>query len=206
MAKFTKENVKTTAAKPAVKKSSPVNASARKPASKAAAGEAKAKFTRAIEEAKAGAQVLASEAQTRAQKLSSDAQAKAGAYKDQLSARSSDWVGEARDMADQARERAGTLARDGKARTSDALGSLGRIVADNAATIDDKLGVKYGDYARTAARSMQETAARIEAKDLNELGDDAKDFVRKSPALALGIAAVAGFFVSRLFKGGSDEA
>jgi ElaB/YqjD/DUF883 family membrane-anchored ribosome-binding protein len=53
---------------------------------------------------------------------------------------------------------------------------------------------------------MQETAAKIEAKDLNELGDDAKEFVRKSPALALGIAAVAGFLVSRLFKGGSNEA
>ena len=53
---------------------------------------------------------------------------------------------------------------------------------------------------------MQETAAKIEAKELAELGEDAKQFVRKSPGLALGIAAVAGFLVSRLFKGGSNEA
>ena len=52
-------------------------------------------------------------------------------------------------------------------------------------------------------RAMPELKAR--AKDLNELGDDAKQFVRKSPALALGIAAVAGFLVSRLFKGGSNN-
>ena len=46
----------------------------------------------------------------------------------------------------QARDRAGTLASEGKAKTSDALSSLGKIVADNAGTLDEKLGVKYGDY------------------------------------------------------------
>ena len=78
-------------------------------------------------------------------------------------------------------------------------------MADNADTIDEKLGTRYGDYARTAARSMQETAAKIEAKDIGELGEDAKEFVRKSPGLAIGIAAVAGFLVSRLFKGSSSN-
>ncbi len=106
-------------------------------------------------------------------------------------------------MAGQAKVRAGELAAEGKAKTSDALASLGKIVGDNAKVIDDKLGARYGDYARTAARSMQETAAKIEAKDLNELADDTKQFVRKSPGLALGIAALAGFVLSRVFKGSS---
>lgn len=206
---------KTTAAK---KPAAPRKPAAKKPTAAAApaTAEAKAKFAKAIEEAKAGAQVLASEAQTKAQTLtkdaqakaqalSKDAQAKAGAYKEQLSAKSEDWVGDAKELAGQAKVRAGDLAIEGKAKTSDAIASLGKIVADNAGTIDEKLGVKYGDYARTAARSMQETAAKIESKDLGELGDDAKEFVRKSPALALGIAAVAGFLVSRLFKGGSNN-
>lgn len=196
---------KTAAAK---KPAAPRKPAAKKPAAAKAApatAEAKAKFAKAIEEAKAGAQALASEAQTKAQTLTKDAQAKAGAYKEQLSAKSEDWVGDAKELANQAKVRASDLAVEGKAKTSDAIASLGKIVADNAGTIDEKLGVKYGDYARTAARSMQETAAKIEAKDLNELGDDAKEFVRKSPALALGIAAVAGFLVSRLFKGGSNN-
>lgn len=196
---------KTAAAK---KPATPRKPAAKKPAATAAApatAEAKAKFAKAIEEAKAGAQALASEAQTKAQSLTKDAQAKAGAYKEQLSAKSEDWVGDAKELASQAKVRAGDLAVEGKAKTSDAIASLGKIVADNASTIDEKLGVKYGDYARTAARSMQETAAKIESKDLNELGEDAKEFVRKSPALALGIAAVAGFLVSRLFKGGSNN-
>ncbi|NOU02175.1 MAG: hypothetical protein HOO94_00845 [Novosphingobium sp.] len=183
----------TTAAKTA-KKAPAAKKPAAKKAAAPAATEAKAKFSKAIEEARAGAQALGKEAQ-----------AKAGAYKEQFAARSGDWVDDAKDMAGQAKERAGELAKDGKAKTSDAIASLGKIVADNAGTIDEKLGTRYGDYARTAARSMQETAAKIEAKDLNELGDDAKEFVRKSPGLAIGIAAVAGFLVSRLFKGGSSN-
>lgn len=159
-----------------------------------ATGSAKAKFSAAIDEARAGAQALRGEAQ-----------AKAGAYKDQLATRSEDWVAEAKDLAGQAKDRASTMAVDGKAKASDAMSTLGKLVADNAGTIDEKLGTRYGDYARTAARSMQETAAKIEAKDIAELGDDAKQFVRKSPGLAIGIAAVAGFLLSRLFKGSSND-
>ena len=195
-----------TPAKPAtVKKSAPAKkpAAPRKPATAKSAAkpavangtDAKAKFTKAIEEARAGASALGKEAQARA-----------GEYRDQLTAKSGDWVGEAKGMADQAKVKATDLAQDGKARTSDAIASLGKIVSDNAGSIDDKLGTRYGDYARTAARSMQETAAKIDSKDLGELGDDAKEFVRKSPGLAVGIAAVAGFFVARLFRGGSSDA
>ncbi|MDP3907096.1 hypothetical protein [Novosphingobium sp.] len=173
---------------------------ARKPKAAAAAPvtagvpEAKAKFSQAIEDARAGAKALTAEAQARA-----------GEYKDQLAAKSGDWVDEAKDLAGQARERATELAHDGKAKASDAIGTLGQLVADSAPTIDEKLGAKYGDYARTAARSMQETAAKIESKELVELGEDAKEFVRKSPGLAIGLAAVAGFLISRLFKGGSSN-
>ena len=74
------------------------------------------------------------------------------------------------------------------------------MVEDNAATIDEKVGPKYGEYARTAARSMQGAAEKIDAKDLGELGDDAKEFVRKSPGVAVAVAAAVGFVVARLFK------
>lgn len=180
---------KPAAKKPAAKKPAAKKSPAKKAEAKPATSAAKAKFTKAIDEARAGAQALGKEAQT-----------KAVAYREQIAARSGDWVEEARDIAGQAKDRAGELAKEGKAKTSDALSSIGKIVADNAGTIDEKLGVRYGDYARTAARSMQETAAKIEAKDLNELGDDAKEFVRKSPGLAIGIAAAFGFLLSRLFK------
>lgn len=148
--------------------------------------EAKARFAKALEEAKGGASALGQEAQDRA-----------GVYADKLSAKGSDLV-------DSAKERATALAEDGKARASGALSELGKVVSDKAPIIDEKLGPQYGDYARTAARSIQDVAARIDAKDLNDLSEDVSTFVRKSPGLAVGLAVVAGFMLSRLFRGSDD--
>ena len=92
------------------------------------------------------------------------------------------------------------IANEGKAKASEAIFGLGKIVEDNAATIDEKVGPKYGEYARTAARTMQDAAEKIDAKDIGELGEDAKEFVRKSPGVAVAIAAAAGFVIARLFK------
>ena len=155
---------------------------------------AKGRFSKAIDEAKAGAEALKGEAID-----------KGAAYKAKVSDTANDWVDEAKVYTGQAKEKAAALAVEGKAKASDALGLLGKTISDNAATIDEKLGVQYGDYARTAARSIQETAARIEAKDLGELGDDVTQFVKKSPGIAIGIAAVAGFAIAKLLSGGSDD-
>ena len=78
-------------------------------------------------------------------------------------------------------------------------------MSGTAATLDEKLGKQYGYYARTAARTIQEAGAKLDAKDLNELGDDARRFVKESPGAAVGIAAVAGFFLARIFRGGSKD-
>lgn len=151
--------------------------------------KAKERFAKAIDEAKAGAQALKTEVHD-----------KAGAYREQLGGKSSEWRDEVKIKGDEAKLRATELCNEGKARASDAICSLGRIVEDNAATIDEKLGVKYGDYARTAAKSMQDAGTKIGEKDLNELGEDAKEFVRQSPGVAIGIAAAGGFLLARLFR------
>lgn len=167
-----KTPAKTTKAKPAAKAKAPASHT----------DEAKQKFTRALEEAKAGAAALTAEARERA------------------TAKSGDWVDDAKAYGEQPKVKAGELAAEGKARTSDAIAGLGKLVEDNAPTIDDRFGTKYGDYARSASRKMKETAEKIDAKELDELGEDAREFVRKSPGLAVGIAAVAGFLVARLFS------
>lgn len=143
---------------------------------------AKARFAKAIEEAKAGAYALKDEAQ-----------GKADVYREQFSAKSGEWL-------EEAKVKATELANEGKARTSEAICSLGKIVEDNAPTIDEKLGVKYGDYARTYGKQMQEAGTKLDSKEFAELGEDAKEFVRKSPGVALGIAATAGFLLARIFR------
>jgi ElaB/YqjD/DUF883 family membrane-anchored ribosome-binding protein len=162
---------------------------ARKSNGSAARTEAKKRFGRALEEAKAGAAALGKDARQRAE-----------GYRTQAQARSEDWVDEAKAYTKQARVKGKELAVEGKSRASDAIASLGKVVADNAREIDERFGSQYGDYARTASRSLQETAARLDAKDIDQLGEDAREFVRKSPGLAIGLAAVAGYMVARIFR------
>ena len=151
--------------------------------------EAKQRFSKALEEAKAGAAALGSEALGRAE-----------GYRSQAKAKSGDWVDEAKTYGAQAKVKGKELAVQGKEKASDALAQLGKVVAENAPQIDERLGSQYGDYARSASRSLQETAAKIDAKSVDELGDDAREFVRKSPGLAVGLAAVAGYMIARLFR------
>ena len=58
--------------------------------------------------------------------------------------------------------------------------------------------------ARTASRSLQDASTRLEQKSVEELSEDARELVRKSPGLAVGIAAVGGFLLARLFRGSND--
>lgn len=159
--------------------------------------EARTRFNAAIDEAKAGVAALKTEAVQR----TSAYRAKASAKVEEGTA---DWVGEAKAIGEDAKVRGAKLAQDGKSRASDGLAALAKTVSDNAGLIDDKLGAQYGDYARTAARTMQEAAAKLDSKDFGELGDEAREFVRNSPGAAIGIAAVAGFFIAKMFRGSKD--
>jgi ElaB/YqjD/DUF883 family membrane-anchored ribosome-binding protein len=84
---------------------------------------------------------------------------------------------------------------------SDAIASLGKAVSETAPQIDERLGEQYGDYARKAARTLQETSAKLEAKSVEELGEDTRAMIRKSPGVAVGVAAVFGFFLARMLGG-----
>lgn len=185
---------KPSAAKPAAKKPAKAPRSNGSGARAAPRAEARTRFNAAIEEARAGVAALKSEAR-----------AKGSEYRKTASSSTADWVDEAKAMGEQARKRAAELAKDGKARASDGLASLGKTVSGTAATIDEKLGKQYGDYARSAARTIQEASAKLDAKDLGELGEDARKFIKESPGAAIGIAAVAGFFLARMFRGGSSD-
>ncbi len=162
-----------------------------------AIAESSARFTKALDDAKAGASALGKSVQDKTAELR-------GKLGDKWADKSVDLVEEAKAISADAKVRAAALASDGKARASDALSSLGKLVADNSSLVDDKLGAKYGDYTRTAARHIQETAAKLDSKDLDELGTEAKEFVRKNPGVAVGLAAVAGFFIARMLKKSDD--
>ncbi|WP_265562839.1 hypothetical protein [Sphingomicrobium arenosum] len=93
---------------------------------------------------------------------------------------------------------------DGLSKGSEAIGSMSRLVGDTAGSIDEQLGAEYGDYARSTARYLDETAQKIAAKDPDELVDDLRGFVKKSPGIALGAAAIVGFALARVIQSGFD--
>lgn len=115
------------------------------------------------------------------------------------------WREQAGVMAEQAAESARAAAAVAKDRTGSALHSLSKLIADTAETVDSRMGPQYGDYARKAAESVAGTARTLDDKDVDQLVADARDFVRKSPAVALGAAALVGFVLMRLARGSSKE-
>jgi len=110
-------------------------------------------------------------------------------------------------LSDQAADKARGLVGQGLERGAEALANVGKMVGDTADGIDERLGAEYGDYARRAAGAIENAANTIAEKDPDELIEDTRNFVRNSPGIALAGAAVVGFVVARLIKGGvaSDE-
>lgn len=118
-------------------------------------------------------------------------------------------VSQVRDQVSSLRGQAGDRLRgfadDGKSRATGLLDDLGGVIDDAAKSVDERLGEDYGQYAHRAADALSSFAGRIRGKSVDDLVDDTRDFVRKSPAIAIGIAAVAGFALMRVIKTGLDD-
>jgi ElaB/YqjD/DUF883 family membrane-anchored ribosome-binding protein len=113
--------------------------------------------------------------------------------------------GQVYNLRDQAGGKVRDFAEGGKTRASDVLEELSRVVADTADSIDERLGNNYGEYARKAADSVSGLAESLRSKDVDELYDNVRSAVRKSPGVAIGIAAVVGFTLVRLVKAGMPD-
>ena len=110
-------------------------------------------------------------------------------------------------LSDQAADKARGLVGQGLERGGEALANVSKLVGDTATGLDERLGEEYGDYARKAATSIESAANKLAAKDADELIDDTREFVQRSPGVALAGAAIVGFALARLIKTGlgSDD-
>jgi hypothetical protein len=109
-------------------------------------------------------------------------------------------------IAGQAADKTRGLVGQGLERSSEALANVSKLVGDTAAGLDERLGEEYGDYARKAAEAIEDVANNLASKDPDELIEDTRNFVRKSPGVALAGAAIVGFALARLVKSGFDDA
>jgi ElaB/YqjD/DUF883 family membrane-anchored ribosome-binding protein len=115
-------------------------------------------------------------------------------------------AGQVSQLRGQATDRVRDFAEGGKTRASDALEELSRVVAETADSIDERMGGQYGEYARRASDAVSGFADTLRRTDVDELYGNVREAVRKSPGVAIGIAAVVGFTLARLVKAGMDGA
>ena len=106
----------------------------------------------------------------------------------------------------EAGDKAKGFAEDGKTKASDALDEVARLLNDAAGQVDEKLGEQFGQYARSAADAVSGFSGNLRGREVDDLVDDVRGFVRKSPAVAIGTAAAIGFVLARLVKAGIDSA
>jgi ElaB/YqjD/DUF883 family membrane-anchored ribosome-binding protein len=62
------------------------------------------------------------------------------------------------------------------------------------------------DLITRASESVAGFASTLRAKDVDELFQDAREAVKKSPAIAIGAAAAVGFLLARVIKSASSPA
>ena len=104
-----------------------------------------------------------------------------------------------------AADRAYGFLGQGIERSSGALTNVSALIGDTAANLDERLGSQYGDYARSAAQTIERAANSLAAKEPEELFEDARAIVRKSPGIALAGAAILGFALVRVVKSGLES-
>ena len=105
----------------------------------------------------------------------------------------------------QAGDRARTVADDGKRQATDLLKTVADIVADAAGSVEERLGDQYAGVGRRASDSIRSFASTLDDRSVDDLVEDARAFVQRSPAVAVGLAAVVGFAVARVVRSSIAE-
>ncbi|WP_375421847.1 hypothetical protein [uncultured Sphingomonas sp.] len=110
----------------------------------------------------------------------------------------------ASNYATQATDKIRAFADTGKQRAGGALDQFSTMLTDAAGQVDEKLGAQYGDYARQAAGLVSNFSGSIKNKEVDDLLDDARGYVRQSPGVAIGVAAALGFVLARVAQSGIE--
>ena len=95
------------------------------------------------------------------------------------------------------------LAEDGKSELVRSLDGLVALAQDVAAQVESTGVGPFGGYARQLAGLVDELQGTLRDRPGGDLLDDGRALIRRSPAVAVGVALVAGFVAVRLFKSGA---
>lgn len=105
----------------------------------------------------------------------------------------------------QAGEKLRAYADDGKGKGATLLDDISAVIEDAAKSIEERLGADYGGYAHRAAGAVSDFAGKVREKSVDNIVDDAKSIVQKSPVVAIAAAAVVGFALVRVLRTGLGD-
>ena len=108
-------------------------------------------------------------------------------------------------LRDQATGKIQEVAEVGKGRVDETLGTVAELLENGARSLEEQYGSGVGQYATRAAGAFSSFAGDLRDKDIEELLDDSRSVVRKSPVVAVGAAALFGFALSRVVQAGLDD-
>ncbi|MHB9878582.1 hypothetical protein ACSMXM_02805 [Pacificimonas sp. ICDLI1SI03] len=108
--------------------------------------------------------------------------------------------GQAKRLASDAGSRARGAAEEGKAKAAESVKSLAKSTRDAAKQFEGTQASMLSGYVNTAADSIDRFGDTLDQKSVDEIIGDAREIVRRSPAIAIGAAAAVGFMISRFIK------
>ena len=112
---------------------------------------------------------------------------------------------EANKLRSEAGGKARSAAEEGKGKAIENLGSVSQATREAAAKLKGSPAEPLADYVTSAANSIEKFATRMQSKSVDDIIDDARELVRRSPVLVIAAAVAAGFVVSRFMKATSRE-
>lgn len=104
------------------------------------------------------------------------------------------------ELRDDATHKAKSLISGTRESFTEDLGTLARSMRQAAQSFEERDSRLAADYAQAAACGVEKLADYLQEKDLGRIVDDVEDFARRRPAVVLGGAFAAGFFLARLLK------
>jgi len=150
--------------------------------------------TGAVDQAKNTAQDLAGQAKAKLADVQGQAQAAVGDIREQ-----------AMKYKDQALDQARHAAEDGKTKAADTIHGVAGDLREAATSLGRNQTIApVGKYANQAADALEQFAGDLRDKNVDQLVTEVSGFVRRNPAVAIGIAVAAGFALTQLLRGGNS--
>ena len=140
----------------------------------------------------------------KAQDLGTQAKAAFGDLQGKAQDTAADLREQAMKYKDQALDQARSAAEEGKTKAADTIHSVAGDLREAATTLGRNQTIApVGKYATQAADALEDFAGTLRNKDVDQLVTEVSGFVRRNPAIAVGIAVAAGFALTQLLRGGA---